>query len=164
MSFSTLVQDLSFRDLDRSERQSEISTLSRARSYGSTTATSVSLTGDISSQLHGGYSHPLARSWQAERQLTKSMLIYPLFISDKDDEEITIPSLPNQRRRGINKLIPFVEPLIEQGLRSVILFGVPMAPGTKDALGTAADDPKGPVMRSIQLLRARFPSLFVVAD
>lgn len=92
------------------------------------------------------------------------MLIYPLFISDKDDEEITIPSLPNQQRRGINKLIPFVEPLIEQGLRSVILFGVPIAPGTKDALGTAADDPKGPVMRSIQLLRAKFPSLFVVAD
>jgi len=40
-------------------------------SYASTTATSVSISGDISSQLHGGYSHPLARSWQAERQLTK---------------------------------------------------------------------------------------------
>jgi hypothetical protein len=40
-------------------------------SYASTTATSVSISGDISSQLHGGYFHPLARSWQAERQLTK---------------------------------------------------------------------------------------------
>ena len=27
---------------------------------------SVSISGDISSQLHGGYAHPLARSWQAE--------------------------------------------------------------------------------------------------
>lgn len=40
-------------------------------SYASTAATSVSISGDISSQLHGGYSHPLARSWQSERQLTK---------------------------------------------------------------------------------------------
>jgi porphobilinogen synthase len=42
-----------------------------AKSYTSTAATSVSIAGDIGSQLHAGYSHPLARSWQAERQLTK---------------------------------------------------------------------------------------------
>lgn len=41
------------------------------RSHPSTLATSVSIVGDISSQLHAGYSHPLSRLWQAERQLTK---------------------------------------------------------------------------------------------
>jgi len=133
-------------------------------SYTSTAATSVSIAGDISSQLHAGYSHPLARSWQAERQLTKSMLIFPLFVSDQDDEEVLIPSLPNQYRRGINKLIPYLEPLVHKGLRSVILFGVPMQPGSKDALGTSADDPEGPVIRSIRLLRQRFPHLYIVAD
>ncbi|KAI9822751.1 MAG: Aminolevulinate dehydratase [Thelocarpon impressellum] len=159
MSFSTLVSDLSFRDID--ERRSHVS---RAVSYASTAATSVSISGDISSQLHGGYSHPLARSWQAERQLTKSMLIYPLFISDQADEETLIPSLPNQHRRGTNKLIAFLEPLVRKGLKAVILFGVPVATGAKDPLGTAADDPRGPVIASIRLLRARFPQLFVVAD
>ncbi|KAI9709182.1 MAG: Aminolevulinate dehydratase [Candelaria pacifica] len=158
MSF---LKDLSFRDNDSNETRSS---LSRARSYVSTAATSVSITGDISSQLHGGYSHPLSRSWQAERQLTKSMLIYPLFISDQENEETLIPSLPNQHRRGINKLVPFLEPLIRKGLRSVILFGVPISDGVKDALGTAADDPQGPVIQSIRLLRARFPDLFIVAD
>jgi len=92
------------------------------------------------------------------------MLIYPLFISDKDDEEVLIPSLPDQMRRGINKLIRHLEPLVSKGLRSVILFGVPLRPGTKDALGTAADDPKGPVIQSIRLLRAKFPDLYIVAD
>jgi len=92
------------------------------------------------------------------------MLIYPLFISDQYDEDTLIPSLPNQSRRGINKLIPHLEPLIRKGLRSVILFGVPIVPGAKDALGTAADDPRGPVIASIRLLRARFPNLFIVAD
>ncbi|KAI9673263.1 MAG: Aminolevulinate dehydratase [Trizodia sp. TS-e1964] len=159
MSFSSLVSDLTYRD-----REDTRSQISRSRSYASTAATSVSITGDISSQLHGGYSHPLARSWQAERQLTKSMLIYPLFISDQDNEETLIPSLPNQYRRGLNTLIPFLEPLVQNGLRSVILFGVPTQPGTKDSLGTAADDPKGPVIRTIRALRSLYPSLFIVAD
>lgn len=92
------------------------------------------------------------------------MFIYPLFISDIDDEETPIPSLPNQHRRGINRLVPFLEPLVHKGLRSVIVFGVPLQPGTKDQLGTAADDPSGPVVRSIRLLRQRFPQLYVVAD
>ena len=95
---------------------------------------------------------------------SKSMLIYPLFVSDQPDEETLIPSLPNQFRRGLNKIIPFLEPLVAKGLRSVILFGVPLAPGTKDALGTAADDPKGPVIQAIRLLRRRFRELFIVAD
>jgi porphobilinogen synthase len=92
------------------------------------------------------------------------MLIYPLFMSDQDDEEVLIPSLPNQHRRGINRLVPFLEPLVHKGLRSVILFGVPMRAGAKDALGTAADDPDGPVIRSIRLLRQRFPQLYIVTD
>ena len=46
----------------------------------------------------------------------------------------------------------------------MILFGVPIAPGAKDALGTAADDPQGPVIATIRLLRKRFPQLFIVAD
>ncbi|KAJ9619555.1 Aminolevulinate dehydratase [Taxawa tesnikishii (nom. ined.)] len=115
MSFSSLVSDLTYRDRNGDDKRSQIS---RARSYASTAATSVSISGDISSQLHGGYSHPLARAWQAERQLTKS----------------------------------------------VILFGVPLHPSAKDALGTAADDPTGPVIAAIKLLRKACPSLFIVAD
>ncbi len=84
MSFSSLVQDLSIRDPNNPRRRTpgggapSVSTvddrtshISRAMSYASTAATSVSISGDISSQLHGGYHHPLARSWQADRQLTK---------------------------------------------------------------------------------------------
>lgn len=82
MSFSSLVQDLSLRESVNGARRpgpppsmstvdDRASHISRAMSYASTAATSVSISGDISSQLHGGYFHPLARSWQAERQLTK---------------------------------------------------------------------------------------------
>jgi len=92
------------------------------------------------------------------------MLIYPLFITDNPDEETLIPSLPGQYRRGINKLAAFLEPLLARGLKSVILFGVPLAANAKDTFGTAADDPSGPVILAIRLLRRRFPSLFISAD
>ncbi|KAK7424383.1 Aminolevulinate dehydratase [Neonectria magnoliae] len=178
MSFSSLVQDLSLRDSNAAARRpqipgprSSVSTLddrashiSRAMSYASTSATSVSISGDISSQLHGGYFHPLARSWQAERQLTKSMLIYPIFVTDGDDDMILVPSLPGQHQVSVSRLTSFLEPLVHKGLRSVMLFGVPMRPGSKDALGTAADDPSGPVIQAIQLIRRRFPQLFICTD
>lgn len=96
MSFSSLVQDLSIRDSNGnggpsssnsrrapppagsiSTMDDRASHISRAMSYTSTAATSVSISGDIASQLHGGYFHPLARSWQAERQLTKVRFSFP---------------------------------------------------------------------------------------
>ena len=77
MSFSNLLNEVTYRDRPASTNTTTTnhtdarSQVSRARSYASTAATSVSISGDISSQLHGGYSHTLARAWQAERQLTK---------------------------------------------------------------------------------------------
>ena len=92
------------------------------------------------------------------------MLIYPLFITDDPEEETPIPSLPNQCRRGLNRLIPFLEPLVQKGLRSVILFGVPLDPSAKDYIGSAADDENGPVIQAIKRLRSYFPELYIVAD
>lgn len=118
---------------------------------------------DISSILQGGYQHPVSRSWQANRQLTKSMLMYPIFITDNPDASDIIPTLPGQRRWGVNKLQAFLEPLVRKGLHSVILFGVPLN-CTKDARGTPADDPSGPVILAIQKLRSLFPTLYIACD
>lgn len=46
----------------------------------------------ISSTLQGGYFHPLLRNLQAERSLTKDMLMYPIFITDEPDAEVSLPS------------------------------------------------------------------------
>ncbi|BFZ59883.1 Aminolevulinate dehydratase [Saitoella coloradoensis] len=119
---------------------------------------------DISSILHGGYHHPTSRLWQSERQLTKAALMYPIFITDDPDAEEEIKSLPGQKRWGLNKLVPFLEPLYKKGLASVILFGVPLAPEAKDPYGTSADDPNGPVMQAITLLKKHFPNLFIACD
>jgi porphobilinogen synthase len=52
----------------------------------------------LSHVLQGGYHTPLLRKLQAERQLTKDMLMYPLFLTDEPDAEVEIKSLPGQKR------------------------------------------------------------------
>jgi hypothetical protein len=52
--------------------------------------------------------------------------MYPIFITDDPDAEVEIPTLPGQKRWGVNRLEGFLKPLIEKGLKSVILFGVPL--------------------------------------
>ena len=51
--------------------------------------------------------------------------MYPIFITDDPNASVEIPTLPGQRRWGVNKLEEFIGPLVKKGLESVILFGVP---------------------------------------
>ena len=74
-----------------------------------------------------------------------------------------IPTLPNQRRWGVNKLEAFLGPLVKKGLQSVILFGVPLN-CNKDARGSPADDENGPVIQAIKVLRKLYPELYIACD
>jgi porphobilinogen synthase len=91
------------------------------------------------------------------------MFMYPIFITDDADASVEIATLPAQRRWGVNQLESFIGPLVENGLESVILFGVPLN-CIKDGRGTAADDPNGPVMQAIVKLRRLYPSLYIACD
>lgn len=90
--------------------------------------------------------------------------MYPLFVSDIADEQTPVLSLPGQSRRGVAKLIPFLEPLVGLGLRAVILFGVLLAPAAKDETGSQASAADGPVVQAIRAIKHAFPHLFVMAD
>jgi len=89
--------------------------------------------------------------------------MYPIFITDDPDASLAIPSLPGQRRWGVNQLEGFLGPLVQKGLRSVILFGVPLK-CEKDEVGSPADDPNGPVIQAIQKIRYVFPDLYIACD
>ncbi|EPX75259.1 porphobilinogen synthase Hem2 [Schizosaccharomyces octosporus yFS286] len=119
---------------------------------------------EVSSLLHSGYSHPLFREWQATRSITKSALMYPIFITDDDDAKVQIPSMPNQYRWGVNRLQEFLSPLVERGLRSVILFGVITDSSKKDPRGSMADLNESPVVKAVKEIRRLFPDLVVACD
>lgn len=52
----------------------------------------------ITHVLHSGYFHPTLRAWQAERPVTKDMLMYPIFVTDVADAEEDIGSFPGVKR------------------------------------------------------------------
>lgn len=64
----------------------------------------------------------------------------------------------------MNKLVPFLEPLVKLGLKSVILFGVPLHPDAKDPTASNASHPEGPVVQGIKVLRNAFPDLYIACD
>ncbi|KAJ3113921.1 hypothetical protein HDU96_002763 [Phlyctochytrium bullatum] len=142
--------------------------------------------------LHSGYHHATLRQWQSfeGRVLTKSSLIFPIFISDDDDVKEEIKTMPGQYRYdalrrvrhllsvktyGINTLKESFEPLVKKGLKCVLIFGVPskkekvaatllQSNARKDPFGTLADDENGPVVRTVKFFRSTFPEVLVACD
>lgn len=112
--------------------------------------------------IQGGFSHPLTRQWNCVRPLTKDMFMYPVFFTDTDQSE-DISSLPGQRRWAVEEGCQMIGELVNKGLRSVILFGVPVLK-KKDPTGTLADDKEGPVIMAIRRLRELYPDLYIAAD
>uniref|UniRef100_A0A668SA94 porphobilinogen synthase n=1 Tax=Oreochromis aureus TaxID=47969 RepID=A0A668SA94_OREAU len=74
--------------------------------------------------LHSGYFHPTLRYWQTcIADLRPDNLIYPIFVTDGADAVEPIGSLPGQARYGVNKLEGMLRPLVDNGLKCVLIFG-----------------------------------------
>eukprot|EP01114_Cavostelium_apophysatum_P017048 TRINITY_DN4971_c0_g1_i1.p1 TRINITY_DN4971_c0_g1~~TRINITY_DN4971_c0_g1_i1.p1 ORF type:complete len:348 (+),score=75.60 TRINITY_DN4971_c0_g1_i1:53-1096(+) len=118
----------------------------------------------FSRYLHSGFGHALLRNWHEERSLDVSNLMYPIFVVDTPNTMTEIKSLPEQYHLSIDRLEGFLAPLVEKGLRSIIIFGVLTQPGIKTPDGSCALSPDSPVPKAIKLIRKTFPDLFVATD
>lgn len=70
--------------------------------------------------------------------------MYPIFVSDETSSRTEIPSLPGQYRWSVDRLPELIEPLMANGLRSVLLFGV-VDKARKNGTAAWADDQSAPV-------------------
>jgi porphobilinogen synthase len=114
-------------------------------------------------RLHPGYHHPVARAWFDTTTPELARLMYPVFITDSSDQaQEAIGSLPGQSRWGVASVVEGLRPLVEQGLRSVLLFGT--VKQGKDANASPADAATNPVVRAIPRLREAFPNLLIATD
>lgn len=114
--------------------------------------------------LHSGYFNATLRRWQSSNtEIHPWNLMYPIFIVDEAEAVQPVVSLPGVSRYGVNKLEAAIKPLIEMGLSSVLLFGVP-SNMPKDESGTSADTPDTPVIQAVKILREKFPDLVVACD
>lgn len=71
--------------------------------------------------------------------------------------------MPSVYRFGLKKLIDHLTPLVELGLKSVLLFGV-IDKLEKDDNASNADSKENPVIRALPILRSKFPDLLIACD
>jgi len=97
-----------------------------------------------------------------ESRLSRDDLIQPYFVVESDpDFRKPISSMPGQFQLGLNQLMDEVAGAVDAGLKSLILFGIPV---DKDPAGSQAYAETGIVQQAIRRIKNRWPELIVVAD
>ncbi|MEP6924167.1 MAG: porphobilinogen synthase [Pyrinomonadaceae bacterium] len=101
------------------------------------------------------------RALVQETRLSPEDFILPLFVCEGENVRREVSSMPGVFNLSIDETVRHAETAFAEGVRSVILFGLPE---TKDAEGTGAFDENGIVQRAIRALKKEVPDLVVIAD
>ena len=101
------------------------------------------------------------RQLVCETQLSQSDLVYPLFVSEAESGRTPIPSMPGVDRLSIAALVQEVSEAWEEGIRAVLLFGIPEE---RDETGGSALRDEGIVQRAVREVRRALPELVVITD
>ena len=101
------------------------------------------------------------RSMVRETSLHKEDFIYPIFVVEGENIKEEISSMPGVFHFSMDKLGEELDEVVDLGIPSVILFGVP---NEKDALGSQAYHDHGITQEAIRFAKERHPELVVIAD
>lgn len=101
------------------------------------------------------------RSLIQETRLHVEDFIYPIFIVEGLSGKQEISSMPGIYQYGLDALDEIVAELNDVGIRSVLLFGIPLH---KDACGSSSYYEHGILQEGIRKLKELDSSLYVIAD
>ena len=96
-----------------------------------------------------------------ETRLSPGDFMLPMFAVSGRGVRKPIASMPGVAQLSVDNLVEEARSAWNAGVRSLILFGIP---DKKDAEGTAAWDPKGPVCTAFRALKDALPEMICVAD
>ncbi len=105
--------------------------------------------------------HPVLRDLVRETDVVLKDLIYPLFIKGRDGEKQAIATMPGQFQIPISVLSKEVEELVDLGISSVLLFGIPPH---KDAVGSDSFCDEGIIQEAIRTIRKASPEMLIISD
>ncbi|WP_026569787.1 MULTISPECIES: porphobilinogen synthase [Sediminibacillus] len=102
------------------------------------------------------------RALVRETQLSTDDLIYPIFVIEGESSiRREVPSMPGVYQVSLDNLSEEMNQLVELGIRSVLLFGIPKE---KDEQGTQAYCETGIVQQALRKIKQEFPELITIAD
>ncbi|ANU16922.1 delta-aminolevulinic acid dehydratase [Planococcus maritimus] len=101
------------------------------------------------------------RAMVRETSIQKEDFIYPIFVVEGEEYKKEISSMPGVYHYSIDRLGEELDEVVELGIPSVILFGVPK---DKDPVGSQAYHDHAITQEAIRFAKQRHPELVVIAD
>ena len=101
------------------------------------------------------------RALVREARLSPDMFVLPLFVCGGEGVRREVHSMPGVYQLSVDEAVKDVEAATRDGVRSVLLFGLP---DRKDDIGSAAHDPEAPVQTAIRAIKRAQPDVLVVTD
>ncbi|GAB4223335.1 MAG: porphobilinogen synthase [Francisella sp.] len=101
------------------------------------------------------------RDMTAETSLSVNDLMYPIFVVHGKGIKKEISSMPNQYHWSIDMLDDLVKQVINAGINSIMIFGIP---ATKDITSSENYDPNGITQQAIRKIKQLAPELVIATD
>jgi porphobilinogen synthase len=104
---------------------------------------------------------PALRTMVRETALAAHQFILPLFVCEGVGVRRPVSSMPGVSQLSVDEATAEAASAWADGVPAVLLFGLPP---TKEAAGTAALDPLGPVPQAVRSIKAAVPEVVVITD
>src|SRR5580698_5492249 len=101
------------------------------------------------------------RAFVRETQLSRSGLVYPLFVCPGSNVRKEVGSMPDVYQLSVDTMLEECREVAGLGIPAVILFGLP---SRKDTTGSEAAAADGAVQRAIEAIRKAKLNLLVITD
>jgi porphobilinogen synthase len=101
------------------------------------------------------------RALVRETRLSPDMFVLPLFVCEGEGVRREVTSMPGVFNLSVDEAVREVEGAKADGIRGVILFGLP---DHKDSVGSAAYDPEAPVQQAIRAIKRAARDVLVMTD
>jgi len=101
------------------------------------------------------------RALVRETRLSPEMFMLPLFVCEGRGVRREVSSMPGVFNLSVDEAVKEVEAARAEGIRSVLLFGLPEH---KDAVGSASYDPNAPVQSAVRAIKGAAPDVLVATD
>lgn len=103
----------------------------------------------------------ILRDMVRETVVSLDDLIMPLFVCPGTQVRNPITSMPGNNKLSVDLLVEECKMLVEAGIRTILLFGIPEA---KDEHGHVACNADGIVQQAIRAIKAEIDDIMVVTD
>lgn len=101
------------------------------------------------------------RSLVRETSVSKSDLVYPMFVIEGNDIKNPVDSMPGIYQYSVDRIDEELDRVKEAEIPAVLLFGIP---AHKDDCGSEAYNDEGVTQQAIRHIKERMPHLLVIAD